>query len=72
MLDIFDTPAIDAEDSRSAMGEIDTLTDVRDRARQEARDLSETRMCIVYAAIASAAEDSIRSLRKAAKAAEAY
>ncbi|NDW30992.1 hypothetical protein [Salipiger sp. PrR007] len=72
MLDISDTQAIDTEDSRSAMGEIDTLTDVRDRARQEASDLSETRLGILYAAIASVAEDSIRSLRRAAKAAEAY
>ncbi|WP_343501623.1 hypothetical protein [Alloyangia pacifica] len=72
MLDTFDTPTIDAEESRSAMGEIDTLTDVRDRARQEARDHSKTRIGFVYAAIASVAEDSIRSLRKATKAAEAY
>lgn len=72
MLDTFDSQAINAEDSRSAMGEIDTLTDVRDRARQEARDLSDTHIGIVYAAIASVAEDSISSLRKAAKAAEAY
>ena len=72
MLDPLHADQVEADDNRSVMAEIDTLTDVRDRARQQARDLRETRIGIVYAAIASVAEDSIRSLRKAAKAAEAY
>ncbi|WP_226628393.1 hypothetical protein [Alloyangia pacifica] len=72
MLDPFHADQVEAEGNRSAMAEIDMLSDVRDRAHQEARALRDSPVGIVFAAIASVAEDSIRSLSKAAKAAEAY
>ncbi|SDF90634.1 hypothetical protein [Alloyangia pacifica] len=57
---------------RDAMDEIDRLSDVRDRARQQARADLGTPISDVFDAIACEAENMIRTLRRAAKTAEGF
>lgn len=55
----------------SNLDKIDQFSDLRDRARQMARGDGPRALLVVCAAIASVAEDAVRSVRKAAKESDA-